>query len=359
MDQSAHTTGNSLTNINRIGRKAVVWVVASLLILIVGRMALEAGIAYYKAVNPPPPPEPTVGFGILPSVDFPTQSSELKPSSYILETANGRLPGFPDRAKVYFLPRATASLLADQKAKDLASRYGFVFQPEILDERTYRWTQNTDSLISILELDINQLNMTYSTDYLSRPELIVNRNLPTNFDAVESVKSFLSRGGLLPQDAATASGEVRYMKTLGGELVEAVSLSDADYLAVDLNRTPIDNQYEMYTQDGKTGTITAVVSGSGGRTQGIMQLDIHHYLPDYTQAHTYPLRPVADAWRLLQAGEGYIPNPTTDAVTIRSVELGYYDPTTTYLPYLQPIYVFIGDNDFYGYIPAIESRYLE
>jgi len=359
MDKNAHTTGTNLTNVNRIGRYGVKWGIVALIVMIVGRMVVVAGIAYWKAVNPEPPPPPTVGFGVLPEPIFPAQQADDKPVTYTLETANGRLPGFPDRAKVYFMPRSIPSLLADERAKDTAAEYGFTSQPEILDEKTYRWTQSTQSLISTFELDVTQLHFTYTTDFLSRPELIVNRNLPTNFDAVESVKGFLSSGGLLPSDAATASSTVKFMKTVGGNLTEAVSLSDADYLSVDINRNKIDGLYEMFTDLGKTGTITAIVSGDGGGRNNIMQMKYAHYVPDYTQIHTYPLRTVDEALRILQAGEGYIPDATIDEAVIRSVVLGYYDPTDDYQPYLQPIYVFVGDNDFLGYVPAVTSAYLE
>ena len=36
--------------------------------------------------------------------------------------------------------------------------------------------------------------------------------------------------------------------------------------------------------------------------------------------------------------------------------LGYYDPDV-YQEYLQPMYVFLGDNNFVAYLPAITDDY--
>jgi len=37
--------------------------------------------------------------------------------------------------------------------------------------------------------------------------------------------------------------------------------------------------------------------------------------------------------------------------------LGYFDDFQ-FQPYLQPIYVFAGDDDFLGYVPAISSEFV-
>jgi hypothetical protein len=38
--------------------------------------------------------------------------------------------------------------------------------------------------------------------------------------------------------------------------------------------------------------------------------------------------------------------------------LGYYDPDI-YQKYLQPVYVFLGNNGFVAYVPAIKEEYVE
>ena len=45
-----------------------------------------------------------------------------------------------------------------------------------------------------------------------------------------------------------------------------------------------------------------------------------------------------------------------DEIKIRRIYLAYYD-AGIYTEFLQPIYVFEGDNDFVAYTPAITSNY--
>lgn len=351
-------TGPTLTQVTLVGRKVVKYGALLLVTLMVSRVAIGAFATYWRATHPPPPPPPTVGFGILPALAFPNQDATNRPSSYRLETATGGLAEFPDRAKVFFMPKPTVSLLTDQEAKELAAKFGFVFEPQILNSRTYRWNKN-QPLQTTFDLDIINHHFELTTDYQSRPELLIDNSLPTNFEAVRQVKTFLTTGQLLPSDVATASGEITPLKSLGGELVEAVSLSDADFLQVDLNRYPIDGEYRMFSPEGYRGVISALLSGSLRGRDAVVDLQYKYNEVDYFQYHTYPLRTSTEAWRVLQAGEGFVVNGNeVETAVIRSVTLGYYDSFEEQ-EYLQPIYVFEGDNNFIGYVPAIDPEYLQ
>ena len=75
---------------------------------------------------------------------------------------------------------------------------------------------------------------------------------------------------------------------------------------------------------------------------------------------SYPLITGDEAWNKLVSGQGYIANPpkTGSQAVIRRVTLAYLD---LYLPsgYIQPVYVFEGDEDFVAYVPAIVDAWLE
>lgn len=344
--------GLTLTKLNKIGRVAVKWTVIGLVTLMVGRVSLASFVAFYTAMNPPPPPAPTQGFGALPPVAFPTQTADERPTSYKLETATGALPSFGDRATVYLTTKNSPNLLDIENARITARSYGFTDEPEQINNRTYRW-RSTGNLNATFEYDIVDGNFTYETDYLARPELLLDAELPSNYDAVQQLKNFLSKAALLPADAATASGKTTYLKAIGGVLKPAVSISDADFIAVDLNRIQLNNETaDIYTPDGETGTIHAIVGG--GKQSGILKAVRTYYPIDYTQTETYPLRTVTSAWQKLQAGEGYVANKgTANQAVVRQVVLGYFEGYE-YQTYVQPIYVFTGDNGFIGYVSAID-----
>jgi hypothetical protein len=351
-------SGPNLTKFTYLGRQFLKLGGIFLVVLIVGRMAFNTAINVWKVLNPPAPLPPTVGFGILPGLRFPEKTAEEVPESYVLETATGGLPGFPDRAKVFLMTPSSLGLLADSTAKNVAASLGFIFEPDILSTRIYRWTKS-QPLESTLQLDVQTLEFNLTTDYLSRPELLSSNQLPDNFKAVQQVKSLLTGVNLLGSDMATASGEVVYKKSLGGELVDAVSFSDADFLEVDLNRTPIDGYYRMFTPEGYKGVINAVVMGSTQGNDGVVFLENHYHEVDYSQWHTYPLRSVTQAWRLMQNGEGYVASfDGGEQAVIRNVYLGYYDDFEEQ-DYLQPVYVFTGDDDFVGYVSALDPSWVQ
>lgn len=353
----ARKQGATLTEVTYMGRLFVKFGSLALVLLMVGRVTINTAISVWKALNPEPPPPPTVGFGVLPKLRFPERVDIVEPDNYILETANAAFPDFGDRAKVFFMPQSSLGLLDDDEARRIAATYGYLFEPEIHSARMYRWTKSTP-ITSTLQVDIQSLAFQVTTDYLSRPALLSNPNLPDNFEAVTMVKRFLSKVESA-EDIATASGEVVFKKSLGGELADAVSYSDADYISVDLNRVPIDDKYRMFTPEGYKGVVYAVVTGALSGDDAIVHFENNYHAVDYNQMHTYPLRTPRSAWQILKSGEGYVASYDGDGqAVIRTVQLGYYDDFEEQ-EYLQPVYVFEGDDNFIGYVNALDPTYLQ
>jgi len=346
-------TGFNLSKATITGRNVVKFGGIILVVLIFGRFALEGGIALYKALNPPAPPPPTMGFSLLPPLEFPQQEASDRPIAIRQEFASPVLPYFGDRMWVFYMPTRTPSLLDTERAQRVAASLGFGNPAQPLGANLYRW-QKTQPITSSLEMDILDYNFTFQTDYLTRPELILNQNVPTTFDAAQRVKSFLSRGGLLASDMATASAQVRYLRSVGGELRPAVAASEADFVEVNINRTPINNRYQFFTPNGK-GTLHAIVSGNN-LTEGVVHLERRYFPINYELVHTYYLRSAESAWQELAAGGGYIANPgTNETAVVREVDLGYFD-SHEYQTYMQPIYVFTGDVGFVAYVSALSPQ---
>ena len=350
-------TGPNLSQVTHIGRLTVKYGLVALVVLIVGRVLLTAAVNYWKAINPPPEPPPTVGFGPLPKIEFPTQEDSDKPTSYVLELPTAKFRQFPDRAKVFFMPSVAPSLLADELVKQKASSFMFVFQPEILGERTYRWTR-TEGLDMSLTMDTLNYNFSLKSNFRAKPEFLINPNLPEEFEAVAKVKSLLDRADLLADDVATASGKVSFIRSLGGELTPAASLSDSDFVRVDLNRVAVDDRYPMYTSEGTKGIISAILTGATNTLSGVVEINNYYHPVDYEQVETYPLREVKMAWKVLQAGEGFISSKgELETAVIRDVELGYYDSEEEQ-GFLQPVFVFKGDEGFMGIVSAVNPQYM-
>ncbi|MFA6814276.1 MAG: hypothetical protein WCR60_01870 [Patescibacteria group bacterium] len=354
------STEPTLSNINYFSRAGLKFLAIALVFLMLGRVLWNVFLDYWNRTHPPGPPPPTVGFGILPRLNFPVQEDNQKPKEYILEMA-GTLTDPVDQIKIYFMPKPAISLLTDQKVKEIAAKYGFIFAPEIISSELYRFTK-TQPLDMGMEIDANFLNFSISSNYLAKPELLITdkkRRLPEEFEAVDRVKKFLAHAGLMPKDVASSSGVINYKKSLGGELNSALSLSDADFVKVDLNRVAVDDLYPLYTPQGKKGIISAVISAAFSANDSIVEIDYHYHEVDYLTFETYPLRGIKSAWKMVQAGEVYIVSAQNlERAVVRSVELAYFDDFE-YQAFLQPIYVFKGDDDFLAYVSAVHPNYLE
>ncbi len=342
--------GFNLTKAILYGRTTLKIFVGGIIFLMIGRFLWNAGVDLYMAMNPPEPPPPTVGFGVLPPLIL-TPQDIARPKTYVLETANGSFSQFPDRASVYYMPQAQQGLLSADQAAVLARSLGFPAQPEQLDQQTLRFKQ-VGVVNETLELNSITHNLEYTTDYLARPELQSSKALATSFDAVTAAKGFFNRADLLPSDI-NGEGETTFIKVIGGTLQEAVSLSDAQLLYVELSRNPLgDAKIRPIRSDGSASTLRALVGILNGGPR-VIRAERDYFPIDYSVTETYPIRTANQAWNALKAGEGIIAGGThTDAATVRNVELRYLE-SESYQKYYQPVFVFTGDSNFIGIVPAI------
>lgn len=322
---------------------------AFLLFLMVGRILFSAAVSYWKATHPEPPPPPSMGFGALPKLRFP--ENRLKPTSYALETADGKLPVFSDRANVYFMQPFQPNLLAADRAKKKAAALGYVFEPEIINDHLYRWTLTTPYL-SVLEMNIFTGTFAITTNWSSYPQLLSQNQLLNTQTLTNKVKSLLQQSGALSGDLAKGTSTTQFIKAIGGQFAPAASLSDADFLQVDLYREPIEGKYSGVTSTAGQGPVHAVLSANGS----ILEFKMKAYPIEYEQMETYPLRSPDSAWKIVEAGEAYIASTARiDRAIVRKVSLAYYESDDTQ-EYYQPVYVFEGDQGFTAYVEALDPR---
>ncbi len=338
-------TAAFLRNVVKIGSITII-------LLMVGRVFFTSLLAYLKSLTPPKQLPPTVGFQQLPKIAFPVQPNV--PQTYKLETVGTQLPSFGDRAKVFFMPTAQASLTAVDQAKKKASSLGYVFEPEIIDTRTYRWNSTTP-LLSTLEMDILTGTFTITTNWTSHPELLAQTNTISESSAINKVRSTLQQANALSNDLSTGSSTTTLVKSIGSQLIKADSLSDADFVEVDLYRKPIDEKFGSVTAKGKTGPVHALLAPDGT----LLELQAFVYPVEYQIVETYPLLSPAVAWKLLTSGTGYIAQKgTQDTAVVRKMSMAYFEPENE-SPYYRPVYVFEGDNGFIGMVDAIDPSWIQ
>lgn len=321
----------------------------------VGKVVLDASIAIYLKIFPPAPPAPTVKFGKLTKIPFPTSSITSK-FTYILETPEGGLPtGIPNQEKVYFMPKISANLLALDVAKEKAKALNFTSDAEQISDIIYKFKNPNFPTV----LDMNIITGTFSISYdLSADRTPIEIKPPVAEVAASEFRSLLSSANILPDDLSGTTTH-NFLKLSGGSLVNALSLSESDMVKINLFRKNYDNLPSM-TGNPTEANVWALIGGAQNRDQQIIAAEYHYHPVDESQFSTYPIKTPTEAYSELQTGQPFIAdvgvNKDGANIKIRRVYLAYFDPEEQ-TDFYQPIYVFEGDNGFTAYVPAVTSNY--
>lgn len=355
----------SLTHVAEQTRAMIVVSIITLVVLVFGYW----GYNYTKNVilprfNPPEPPQPSYGFGLLPPIEFPEENAG--DFTYKLETIGNEIPSLSG----YFMPvylitneRKSSGFFSLDRAKAQAASLGFILEPQLISGTEYRWVRNTP-IYAQLDMDTVNNRFSMQVSWETDPSFLSQTSTPSQQGAISEIQSLLRSAGFLPEDLAAGRTEATLLQYEGGEFTEAVSLSETQFVQVDLFRRPItlnEKTYEVLPADPNTGLASGLVSSARAQGKRIVSLDYRYVTIDYENPETYPYISGREAWNLLLAGEGYVavePSVGTEAV-VRRVEAAYYDPLDDEQRFLQPIYVFKGDNDFVAYVPAIHPTALQ
>lgn len=334
-------------------RLAIKYAIAFLVFLVLARIAWQVGFGIYRHYFPPAPPPPTVSFGKLPELAFPSQEGIAK-FSYTLELPEGDFPKTPTILPVFVQPAPRSSIVALDQARRIAQRLGFTGGEESLSQSIYRFRKK--EVPAALQMNIITGAFSINYDLLSDPAPAQTRP-PTAEVAAATIRSSLSGANIWPEDFTEGRTNSLFLKNEGGQLVLALSLSDANFVKVDFFRKNY-NDIVAVTPAVKQGNVWFLVSGATSSERRIVAGEYHYFPVEEERSSTYPVKTSQVAWEELNAGQGSIINPGANKnnVVIRRVYLAYYDNN---LPqeFFQPVFVFEGDNEFVAYVPAVTRDY--
>ena len=341
----------SLTQTAVLSRKIIRYSIYALVVLIVGRVVLTASIGIFRTFFPPPPPKPTVLFSNLPKIDFPDSAANVQNLNLTLQTTDGGFPKLPTQSKVYFIPKELPTLFSVEQGLALGKKLGFENAGQKVTDTLYRFKHST--LPKTLEINVVTNLFSLSYDLAADPTPI-DALPPTQEVAASIVRSYLSGAGLLPADL-TGPTSHKYLRIEGGNLVPALSQSDAHLIKINLTRAPLDNLPSL-GPNLDTANTWFLVSGSKQEDKKILSGEFHYLPVDTEKASTYPIKTAQEAWQELLAGGGYLAkSPENGDVVVRRIYLANYDPNK-FEEYMQPIVVFEGEG-FVAYVPAVTSDY--
>ena len=300
---------------------------------------------YYLPSLPKIEEQPELKWGVLPKPSFIQNSISSSNYSYSLDTETGDLPSdFPKLLKVYFIPQLGTTLLASDKSKSLAKSFNFINGPDLTSPTLYKYTDVNNNNF---EVDLNTGNFKFQRIVATDSARIQNPNFKTTEDIAANFKSFLADRGLLTDSLRNGKNKTTYESLPSGEQTATVSLWQEN-----IDDLPIE------TAQYNSGIVKAILNDSQDVLNRYLSLEYFYWGIDKQTSSTYPLKTIGSAFNELKSGGGVVlVEPKTPKVSVAKAYLAYYLPLE-YTPYLQPIYVFEGEN-FVGYVAAIKDEYLK
>lgn len=350
-------------------------------------------VDFYRRINPPKLPEPKVAFGILPKLKMREIKVNGNPT-YKLDTIDGGLPTFPDRADVYEIIKPTTNLLSEQQVKQLAADLGFIGSYIPLSKSEFRWidginnrtfTAHAARKIFTLDTPVSRI----STAIFQAPKI-------TSEDATNEVLGFIKSKSLVNTiDMNNLKFDAVIAQVTLGTIKETNELNPVTKLVkVNVHRTINQTikgkevKYIVYGPNPKDSKINFFVTNQGGIFK-FPKINFTYWDTEYNIKSDYYLSSLALVWETIKNGKGIVsyaksnddnyfdlPNfISADTVEIRDVSIAYYEEQN--LPaddntrmFLQPIYVFEGiytykdisgqtkKGDIVIYYPAVRGDFV-
>lgn len=343
----------SLTEVAYYSRKIIVFSFLLITVTIIAWIGTTSFISYWKKTHPPPPPPPNVKFGLLPKIKFPNQAI---PENLQIkqETATGSFKQSSPSARVFFIPKTTTTFFAPDKARAKAQLFGFDNEPIILNKDLYQWIDSNHPLRK-LTLNINNFHLTLTYNVAGDVNLAKQKQLPDKTQAQKKAQDLINNFALSSPDLQYPP-LVNYLKWENNQFIPIESLNQANFVEIKFIRSP--TSFGPFVYPPNQAPIRIILSGSKVKEKEITLLEYLYNIIDYEIYATYPLKTVQQAFEELKQKKAYFNNYQKNTAVVRSAELGYYEELDSQT-YLQPVYVFRGDDNFKAYVPAIENEWLK
>jgi hypothetical protein len=246
------------------------------------------------------------------------------------------------------------NLVGLANAKEMARKANFTQGPNKISDMFYEWTNPASGdLTSKVRIDTVNYSFNISSNYLNNSAIISGQDLKSPSQSIEAAKSVLTNLNSFPSDIDPAKTQTVLLSIKNGALTTATSLSSTQVIKVIFYQQDI-NKLPLYYEKPDSSNIDVLV-GPGDK---ILEANyIHQTITD--QFATYPLKTTNRALEDLKQGYAYIASYQGNSanVSIDDVLLAYYVGTLPQ-PYLMPIMVFKGNDNFVAYIPAVTDEWI-
>lgn len=338
----------TLTQTASLTKKAFIFGIVFLVLATLSWVGLSYYQAYQASKIPPPEVKPDVKFNILPQPNLSINLVSSSEFTYDLVTKTGNLPtDLPKIMKVYFISKLGTTLLAPNRARELAQKFNFKNGPEIIQPTLYRFSDGGSNF----DIDLDTGNFSFERKIATEAASIQDEIMADRGKLVEEFKNFLSSKGLLVEQLANGRSSVSY---------DNPSQQESQTAVITLWQEDLQDQstsYPLVTARFTEGVVKTTVTKYQDETNKYPNLNYVFWSIDQNNFATYPIKSVVDAFSELKEGRGFVViKPPFPQVSISSVYLAYL-VSDVYTPYLQPIFVFEGEG-FAALTAAITDSYL-
>jgi hypothetical protein len=297
----------------------------------------------FNQIKPPAIP------GAQPSANF----------TYVLDTLDGtaNIAEATPAAVVYFIPKdaPTFGFLNDIYAMAKAAGFDTELTKHVVQDRIAEFNDGKR------KLSINIDTFNFNFDYTITPEdgSFDDTFIPAESNLQSTATNFFDKMNTYPPELAQGKRNYIYLKfDAGTKQISALenpigaNMVEIDFFQPDLHGRPIVSS-SFYNSPNY---IVLAFEKSGMK---VIRAQTRLFPRSKDQVGMYPLKSGQEAWEDLKKGNGYVVSAgqQNGEMIIKKIVLAYYDPDI-YQEYLQPVYVFLGDNKFAAYVPAVTDQYL-
>ncbi|MCL4364114.1 hypothetical protein M1328_02640 [Patescibacteria group bacterium] len=345
----------TLTELSYQVRKLLPFLVLFILVFLIIFYSFKLLFVYLEANQAKPPIVPTL-FGKIdvPTVNEATSSANFK---FTLDTIEGHPVTTTDSAKVFFLPKPATRFGYREKIYLMAQALGY--DTQVTDYKLNGNLAVFDDGIHVLTINIGNFNFTYESKPDSSTLASSGTYIPSQTDVQNKAIDFLKGVGRYPEELATGTTNIIYLKYDPG--LDTYTNVDNQYSAnlveVDFYRQNVDG-IPVATPRFFTSQNYVIMQFNKDGYQ-VVKAQVAFFEKSDTQVDLYPVKTADVAWQELLDGKGIVVAATKGVrqISIKQMSIYYFDPDV-YQSYLEPVYVFIGDNDFVAFVPAVTDQYL-
>lgn len=355
----------TLTEVSYYARKIVppitIGFVVFLIIAGIVRVAISRNLPKTTtSIDPLTTPIPRIDpvFGNLSKIVTSSKIDYPPNPTFVLDTIEGKPVGATESAKIFFLLPKPVRYGYLQTAYLMAKSFGF-------DTTTVK--HRLDGTQAIFEdsdkkaaIDITTFNFEYKYQYENNTQLFTNSILPTDTIISEAAKQFLRSVNKYPEELTQGHQETIYMHydTTAQTFTVVKKPEEANAVEVDFYRPDIEGLSVRPPRYFNSQNFVVMVFING--VPKVIKAQLKFFDRDAENYGSYPLKTGEEAYRELTQGLGLIVSSgqSTNKITVNKMSLAYFDPDIQQ-QYLQPVYVFLSNNGFAAYVPAVKSSYVE